>query len=220
MSNEVAIWNYFKSQGLTDYAVAGIMGNLYAESGLLPNNLQNNYESILGMTDEQYTQAVDNGSYTNFVNDSAGYGLAQWTFWSRKSDLLSLARKENKSIGYLYTQLEFLCSELKEFGLWDKLNNCQSVQDASNIILFEYEKPLDMSTSVQNARGNWGREYYNKYHNSPTYPTIPTTVPTTPTSDKYCIVAVGKFPDKQTAVQYANEIQSHGMTCFLTKLES
>ena len=36
------------------------------------------------MDDKQYTAAVDNGSYKNFVNDSAGYGLAQWTYSSRK----------------------------------------------------------------------------------------------------------------------------------------
>jgi len=27
------------------------------------------------MSDAQYTAAVDNGSYTNFIHDSAGYGL-------------------------------------------------------------------------------------------------------------------------------------------------
>ena len=56
------------------------MDNLYAESGLNPMNLQNSYEKKLGMTDSQYTQAVDNGSYSNFVKDYAGYGLAQWTY--------------------------------------------------------------------------------------------------------------------------------------------
>ena len=59
------------------YGVAGLMGNLYAESGLRSNNLQNTFEKKFGMTDEQYTAAVDNGTYTNFVKDSAGYGLAQ-----------------------------------------------------------------------------------------------------------------------------------------------
>jgi hypothetical protein len=40
------------------------------------------------MTDAEYTAAVNNGSYTNFINDSAGYGLAQWTYWSLKRDML------------------------------------------------------------------------------------------------------------------------------------
>jgi hypothetical protein len=33
------MWDYFKSQGLNDYGVAGLMGNLYAESGLRSCNL-------------------------------------------------------------------------------------------------------------------------------------------------------------------------------------
>ncbi|MBR3016753.1 MAG: N-acetylmuramoyl-L-alanine amidase, partial [Clostridia bacterium] len=64
------------------YAVAGIMGNMMAESGLRSNNLQGSKEKALGMTDEQYTAAVDDGSYTNFVHDGAGYGLFQATYWS------------------------------------------------------------------------------------------------------------------------------------------
>lgn len=61
--SESAIWNYLKSQGLTDCGVAGLMGNLYAESGLNPRNLQNSYEKSLGYDDDSYTLAVDNGTY-------------------------------------------------------------------------------------------------------------------------------------------------------------
>jgi hypothetical protein len=78
------MWDYFKAKGLNDFGVAGLMGNLYAESGLRPTNLQNTYEKKLDMSDAEYTAAVDAGVYTNFVNDSAGYGLAQWTYWSLK----------------------------------------------------------------------------------------------------------------------------------------
>ena len=45
------MWDYFKSKGLNDYGIAGLMGNLYAESGFKPTNLQNTYEKKLGMTD-------------------------------------------------------------------------------------------------------------------------------------------------------------------------
>jgi hypothetical protein len=83
------MWDYFKSKGLNDYGVAGLMGNLQAESGLRPTNLQNTYEKSLGMTDAEYTAAVDAGTYTNFVNDKAGYGLAQWTYWSLKQEMLN-----------------------------------------------------------------------------------------------------------------------------------
>ena len=70
--NEATIWRFLKSQGMTDAGVAGLMGNLFAESGLNPKNLQNSYEKKLGYTDATYTAAVDNGTYTNFVRDSAG----------------------------------------------------------------------------------------------------------------------------------------------------
>lgn len=48
-----------------------------------------------------YTAAVDSGKYTDFVHDSAGYGLAQWTYWSRKEGLLKLTQKKGVSIGNL-----------------------------------------------------------------------------------------------------------------------
>lgn len=87
--NEATIWRFLKSQGMTDAGVAGLMGNLFAESGLNPKNLQNTYEKKLGYTDVTYTAAVDNGTYTNFVRDSAGYGLCQWTYWTRNGDVIA-----------------------------------------------------------------------------------------------------------------------------------
>ena len=78
MNTEEKIWSYLKGQGLTDAGTAGLMGNLYAESGLRANNLQNSYEGKLGMADAEYTELVDNGGYTNFApGQAAGYGLCR-----------------------------------------------------------------------------------------------------------------------------------------------
>ena len=63
--------------------------------------LQNTYEKKLDLSDVQYTAKVDDGSYTNFVKDSAGYGLAQWTYWSRKQALQEYAKASGKSVGDL-----------------------------------------------------------------------------------------------------------------------
>ena len=97
-NNEEKIWNYLVGKGLSDAGAAGLMGNLYAESALNPKNLQNSYEKTLGYTDDSYTAAVDDGTYSNFVRDSAGYGLAQWTFWSRKQNMLEFARAAGKRL--------------------------------------------------------------------------------------------------------------------------
>lgn len=165
MSNEQIIWNYCKAQGLNNYGTAGLMGNLFAESGLLPNNLQNTYEKSLGYTDTAYTQAVDNGSYKNFVKDSAGYGLAQWTYHTRKQALYDYIKDNNYSIGDLQGQLEFLFAELSSTfpTILPRLKQASSLLEASNIVLLEYEKPAVTTDSVKSKRASYGQVYYDKY---------------------------------------------------------
>ena len=163
-TNEEKIWNYLKSKGLSDYGAAGLMGNLYAESGLRPNNLQNTYEGKFGMADAEYTELVDKGRYTNFVRDSAGYGLAQWTYWSRKEALLAYAKASKKSIGDLEMQLVFLLKELSSYGLLGRLKTVSTVLEASNIVLLEFEKPASMNTAAtQVKRAEYGQKYFDKY---------------------------------------------------------
>ena len=164
-NTEQKIWQYFKSKGLNDYGIAGLMGNLYAESGLRPTNLQNTYEKKLGLADEEYTAAVDSGTYTNFVKDSAGYGLAQWTYWSRKQRLIDFAKQQKKSIGDLDMQLDFLYKELSENykTVLKTLYSATSVLEASNSVLLNFERPADQSVTVQNRRAGFGNTYYDKY---------------------------------------------------------
>ena len=38
--NQQKVYNFFKEKGLNDTAIAGIMGNLEQESGMMSNNLQ------------------------------------------------------------------------------------------------------------------------------------------------------------------------------------
>lgn len=160
---EERIWDFLKGKGLNDFAVAGIMGNLYAESGLSSINLENYYESRLGMTDEEYTAAVDNGSYKNFVNDSAGYGLAQWTYWSHKQGLLELAKSRSVSIGDLGMQMEYLWQEMQNYhGMMAKLKNAASVQEASNAVLLDFERPEDQGEAVQRRRAEFGKDFYDR----------------------------------------------------------
>ena len=167
MSNAKIIWNYLKKQGLNDFGIAGLMGNLYAESGLNPKNLQNTYERKLGFTDESYTNAVDCGSYQNFVKDSAGYGIVQWTYWSRKQALFNFAKDQNKSIGDLNMQLDFLMKELTEghMDILKTLCNATSVLEASNVVLFEFERPANQDKSVQIKRCSFGQKYYDQFTN-------------------------------------------------------
>ena len=163
-NTEKAIWDYLAGKGLNACAVAGLMGNLYAESGLNSCNLQNSYNKSLNMTDAQYTAAVDNGSYGNFVKDKAGYGLAQWTYHTRKQALLNYAKKAGASIGSLDMQLAFLWDELQGYkSVISTLKGAKSVRAASDAVLLGFEKPADQSEAVQRKRAEYGEAYYKKY---------------------------------------------------------
>lgn len=164
-TTEEQIWNYLMSKINNPYGVAGLMGNMFAESGLKSTNLQNTYEKKLGMTDETYTMSVDNGDYTNFVHDKAGYGLVQWTYWSLKKYLLDFARARNKSIGDLEMQLECVCTQFKTqyTKIWSALTSATSVKGASNTVLLQFERPADQSVAVQNKRAEYGQKYYDKF---------------------------------------------------------
>ena len=154
MNTEEKIWSFLKTHGMTDAGAAGVMGNLYAESGLRPNNLQNSYEGKLGMADAEYTAMVDHGTYTNFVHDKAGYGLCQWTYWSRKQALLNYAKAKGASIGDLEMQLSFMMQELNQGyrALVSKLKTTASVREASDAFLLQFERPADQSEARQKHR--------------------------------------------------------------------
>ena len=162
--NEDKIWSALLAAIGNPCGAAGLMGNLYAESALNPKNLQQSFERKLGYTDDSYTAAVDTGSYSNFVYDSAGYGLAQWTYWSRKSKLLIFARTRDASIGDLDMQLAFLLEEIRGYtGVWAALVGATSVRAASDAVLTGYERPTDQGEAVKQKRASFGQRYFDTY---------------------------------------------------------
>ena len=164
-ANSKIIWNFLASYGFSECGVAGLMGNLYAESGLNPINLENTGNAELGMTDEYYTSCVDNCTYSNFITDGCGYGLAQWTWHTRKRYLYEFVKSFGLSIGDLTGQLKYLVVELKNHypTVYNTLVTTNSIKEASNIVLTEFECPADMSDKVKNLRASYAQEYYNAY---------------------------------------------------------
>ena len=163
--NERVIYDYLRSKGMNAYGASGLLGNLYAESALNPKNLQNSSEKKLGLSDDEYTKRVDDGRYQNFVHDSAGYGLAQWTYWSRKQNLLNFAKSRGASIGDLQMQLDFLMKEIQTGypTMLATLQTASSVLEASNSVLLNFERPADQSEKVQKLRASYGQKYYDEF---------------------------------------------------------
>ena len=204
--DETAIWNRLYEAIGNAYGVAGVMGNFKAESNCRANNLQNTYEKKLGMTDEQYTAAVDSGSYPNFVHDSAGYGLYQATYWSIKESLLNYAKAHGKSIGDRDMQVDQFIDMMKNSysAIWKVLTTAKSVREASDAVLLKFERPADQSEAVQMKRAGYGEEFYQRFAASTTSPSATPTEQETPgTPSNGCsaaaviAVAVGEIGYKE-----------------------
>ena len=216
-NNEEKIWNYLYNNLNNKYGVAGLMGNLYVESGLSPINLQNTYNAKLNYTDQGYTDAVDKGEYSNFIKDSAGYGLAQWTYSSRKQGLYLYAKSKGVSIGDLSVQLEYLMKELKESyfsTVLTPLKNAKSVRSASDIVLTKFERPANQNSSVQKQRAQYGQIYYDKYVNGKTSienkPSSTSNNSITETTSKMHVVQVGACLLKANANQIKKRLEKAG----------
>lgn len=207
-ANAKQIWDFLHKKYKNDYAVAGIMGNLKAESSLRPNNVQDSFEKRTGISDDEYTKRVDNGKITreSFAHDKVGYGLAQWTFWSVKEGLYDIAKANNTSIGSLNIQIEYLIRQFDEYKLTNSLINARSVREASDLVLTKYEKPADQSESVKQKRAGFGQEYYNAFKGNSTSPAGVTT----PASTLASLTSVNTNIKPKTA-QYKDKGSSGGV---------
>lgn len=153
------------------YGAAGLCGNLYAESGLYPDRVQGDipYSSY----SQEYTAKVDSGAISeyDFVHNGpngGGYGLAQWTYYSRKQALYNYWKGSNyPSIGSVGLACEYLCKELKESfpAVLKVLKNATSVREASDKVLHDFENPAVQTEAVEIARANTGVELYNLFGN-------------------------------------------------------
>lgn len=165
------IWNYLIGKGLTKNQTAGIMGNLYAESGLSSNNLQNSFEKKFGLSDAAYTAAVNSGSYKNFSADKAGYGLAQWTSSGRKAGLLASAKNSSKNIDDLGLQLDYLWNELNgsyKNSVLNPITKTNSIRDATKIFMQKFEVPQDYDKEWKvDERTNYANTMYSTYGTGP-----------------------------------------------------
>lgn len=166
-ANGPKIWKYFRDKGLTNNQTAAIVGNLWKESALKPENVSDEYNRKTGITDIQYTNMVDDGSYTDFANDRQGYGLAMWTDPTYKSPMYEMAKKHGKSIGDLGFQLDYLWDTLN--GNWkkstlDPILASDSLEDGAVTFMENYEKPYDMDKPYKREeRVNAAREMLNMF---------------------------------------------------------
>lgn len=145
------------------YGVCALMANMYAESALKANNLQNSGNRALGITDEQYVAEVDSGK-RNFI-DTRGFGLCQWTSAGRKQALLNFARNLGASIGDCNMQVDFAVYELVTSykTVFNALQNAKNVDEATRMVMLKYERPANQSEANQKVRVGYAEAFLKKF---------------------------------------------------------
>lgn len=162
-----SIYDALIGGGLSPVGACAVMGNMYAESALKANIV----EKRCTMPDEEYTKAVDTGAIApdQFIQDKYGYGLCQWTYWSRKKTLLEFARKRGVSIGDEHMQCDFCVEELRTDypTLYNALTTMGDLYTNVERVCREYENP---DVKNINQRYEAANKYYEQYFLSFTQP--------------------------------------------------
>ena len=202
-------------------ATAGMMGNFYAESKCFSVALQpEHYDDAVA---RQYTQDVNDGtiSRSTFEWDGNGYGLAQWTWHTRKDGLYehSLQTQTQMDIGDLLFQLDFVkfeCTHNQAFiDMVDRMVNRQGTpQDqvyyCSNQVLEIYEQPEVYNYTT---RQQFSLEIYNHYAGTPVVGNLVIVTVENPDGPYGTAFAIPQFAEEGSQVTLLYRLQE-GLTFY------
>ena len=157
--NEKTIFSYLVQNGYSNTAAAAIMGNLRAESGAFnPRQLQKGYASndiYPGSLAPVNFRAFENGKKTF----QGGFGIAQWTYFTRVENLQKFADELNLPVTSLSVQVRFLVKELNNYNITPSVLNNMTLREATKHVLVKYEAPLNQSEEVVDLRTKYAGEY-------------------------------------------------------------
>lgn len=138
------IYNQLRKGGLSQAGALAMMGNWQCESGLEPNRVQGDFSPYRTIS-KDYVRRIENFTLQRdaFAHDAKGFGLAQWTYWSRKEALWVMWHSSGLSIASPELQVKFALYELKTdySGLYDYLCVSNDLYTATSRICKEYERP-------------------------------------------------------------------------------
>ena len=177
-----AVWKFFTGKGYSKHATAGIMGNLYQESGLDP-------------TKKQY-------------GGGPGRGIGQWTVSEERfAGLQKHAQSKGKDWTDLQSQLEWIDMELhgkdrstkvildKQYGGIEKFKQATDYKWATNAFEDAFERAGD--ARMEN-RYKYAKNYYDSMTNAGLGPAMATSAQSDP----------GGIPDAMNGWKYYQQSDS------------
>ena len=162
--NEKIVWNTLKTQGFTKACLAGILGNIKADSNVRSVYYEDRYKKMIGYTDQEYVDKINSGEYTEnqFIKDRAGFGLMLWTYYTRKKALYEMCRGK---IGDAECQTRYIILELKTYfsRVYKELKELTDVESCTKRVLFYYESPQLPELNELKKRIEYANYYYKNF---------------------------------------------------------
>lgn len=140
-----AMWELVSEYSPSDFVTAGIVTQIWFESGCIANAVGGGY--LIGPDyDETVTAEIDAGLADGSTRDAFtkhvinkhqcwGYGLIQWVTAEELGKLYDFAQQSGTSIGDADMQVRFILWNTEENfpEVWEKLLACESAGDAGVI---------------------------------------------------------------------------------------
>jgi RHS repeat-associated protein len=179
----VRVMGYLVERGYSINAAAGITGNLFAESSLLPSRIERsdkktplrapNAKQVATdfSPEDLMLNSIPGGQPKETLPPTTGIGLAQWTLPSRRAGLFEHTFK-GQQLGAMIlfnteAQVDYLVSELRTNAGFAPLNKSLTnkditLNDASDKFLRQFENPADIAGQTP-VRRNLGQRALNAF---------------------------------------------------------
>lgn len=157
--NGMALAQNFYNFGWTENAIAGILGNIHAESGMNPGSMEN---------PKIWTDAMPSNAEVLETTYSRGIGIVQWT--PGRVNLVQWADDHNL-VWYnglaQVLRLKYECDNHLEMGwLWDIYTvSTNTPEECAEFFLVHYERPTpeEQEQSLP-ARQRYAGDWYDRIH--------------------------------------------------------
>ncbi|MTD42459.1 peptidoglycan DD-metalloendopeptidase family protein [Erwinia sp. CPCC 100877] len=144
--NAWAVWSYFKVRGWTEEAIAGMLGNMQSESGIMPD--------------------IDE------IGGGGGYGLVQWT---PKSKLVDWCNERGLDYRTIDSQCQRIQWEMENNVQWfpnperpdlpnisfREFTQLKDIKRAAEYFIAFYEHPANVNQPI---RGTQAQYWYDRLH--------------------------------------------------------
>lgn len=146
MGSREKIYSVLRGAGLTRAGALGLMGNWDCESNLEAGRVQGDF-SPYRTGSKLYVSQITSGviSKEQFMKDEKGFGLAQWTYFTRKGNLYNYWRNSGVALDDAEMQTRFALYELStggEYsGLYSFLRSSEDLRACVEKVCTIYERP-------------------------------------------------------------------------------